>query len=75
MIDGTTVFDFVRELESGQRIRLSIEGWVNAEGLQKWTDTLTDAQILAYAEQIITHAHEKDGTWFCMIKSEQIAEG
>lgn len=75
MNNGKTVLDLVREMESGQRIRLSIEGWINTEGEQKWSSALTDAQIMAYAEKIISHARIEDGTWYCIVKAEQVAEG
>ena len=70
--EAITIGQLKERLLPGMRIRISFEWWHDEDGTQKWTSPLSDAQLLAYQEHRIIRAHDRAGTWYCVITDPEV---
>lgn len=65
-----TLGELAQNLQSGERIRISFEGWLDGEGEQEWSKPLTDAQIIAYQNHLIEGVYLSDRAYLVKLLME-----
>lgn len=66
--------ELVKELQPGQRVKISIHGSFTREGKRIWSNTLTDAQMLAYWTHTVIRHKTVGDTVACILEKPAEAE-
>lgn len=61
--------EVVQNLQPGQRVRISFPKAISREGKRMWSETLTDARMLAYWDHKVVKHRTVENTVGCILGS------